>query len=65
MFRASAVMVLNKIDLLPHVAFDVERCITAARRVNPRLVTFQVSATRGDGPADWYTWLRSQVAARE
>jgi hydrogenase nickel incorporation protein HypB len=65
MFRASDVMVLNKIDLLPNVSFDVERCIASAQRVNPRLVTFQVSATRGDGLADWYAWLRSQVSTRE
>ncbi len=65
MFRASDVMVLNKIDLLPHVSFDVERCIASARQVNPRLVTLQVSATRGDGLADWYAWLRSQFPARE
>jgi hydrogenase nickel incorporation protein HypB len=65
MFRASDVMLLNKIDLLPHVSFDVERCIASARRVNPKLAIFQVSATRGDGLADWYAWLRSQVAVRE
>jgi hydrogenase nickel incorporation protein HypB len=65
MFRASDLMVLNKIDLLPYVAFDVERCIASARQVNPRLSIVQVSATRGDGLADWYAWLRSQVAVRE
>ena len=37
MFRASSLMLLNKIDLLPHVSFDVERCLNYARRVNPSL----------------------------
>jgi len=60
MFRASDVMVLNKLDLLPHVHFDVERCIAFARQVNPRLEVVSVSATRGDGLDRWYGWLRSQ-----
>ena len=64
MFRASDGMLLNEIDLLPHVSFDVDRCIAAARRVNPRLAMFPVSATRGDGLTDWYAWLRSQVPVR-
>lgn len=61
MFRASQVMILNKIDLLPYVAFDVERCLAYARRVNPRLRVFQVSALKGDGLRDWYDWLRAEA----
>jgi hydrogenase nickel incorporation protein HypB len=61
MFRAADVMVLNKIDLLPHVRFDVDRCLEHAREVNPRLETLLVSATRGDGLADWYEWLRRRM----
>ncbi len=59
MFRASSVMVLNKIDLLPYVNFDVGRFIDYARQVNPKLRVFQVSATRGDGLAEWFGWLRA------
>jgi hydrogenase nickel incorporation protein HypB len=62
MFRASDVMVLNKIDLLPHLYFDVERCLEDTRLVNPRLTVFQVSATRGDGLEAWYAWIRDQAA---
>ncbi len=62
MFRASDVMVLNKVDLLPHVEFDVDRCIEYAKRVNPRMVVFQVSATRGDGLDGFHDWLRAQAA---
>ncbi len=58
MFRASQVMLLTKIDLLPYVAFDVERCLAYARQVNPGLQIFQVSATSGTGLESWYTWLR-------
>jgi hydrogenase nickel incorporation protein HypB len=57
-FRASDVMLLNKIDLLPHVPFDLDQCLAHARRVNPRLEVFPVSATRGDGLDAWYAWLR-------
>lgn len=60
MFRASEVMVLTKIDLLPYVQFDVDRCIEYARQVNPQIRIFQVSATRGEGLEDWYAWLKSQ-----
>ncbi len=61
MFRASDVMVLNKMDLLPHVEFDVDRCVELAKNVNPRIVVFRVSATRGDGLGGFHDWLRGQV----
>ena len=51
MFRASGLMVLNKIDLLPHVQFDVERCLGHARQVNPRIGVIEGvrDARRGPG----------------
>ncbi|MES2993219.1 MAG: hydrogenase nickel incorporation protein HypB [Pseudomonadota bacterium] len=58
MFAAASLMVLNKIDLLPHVSFDVERCVDMARRVNPGIAVIQLSATRGDGMDDWLHWLQ-------
>ena len=63
MFRASGLMVLNKMDLLPHVEFDEDRCIGFARQVNPKLQVLQLSASRGDGLADWYGWLREQLTS--
>ena len=57
MFHAASLMLLNKIDLLPYVAFDVELAISYARRVNPALVVIQVSATTGEGFEDWLAWL--------
>lgn len=60
MFRASRVMLLNKIDLLPHLRFDVARCVGYARLVNPEIRIFQVSAESGEGMADWYGWLHAQ-----
>ena len=57
MFRASQVMIINKIDLLPYVQFNVDRCIEYAHQVNPHLKIFQVSATTGTGLETWYQWL--------
>jgi hydrogenase nickel incorporation protein HypB len=64
MFRAADLMLLNKVDLLPHVNFDVDRCVTYARQVNPQLRIVQTSATRGDGLATWYDWLRASLRGR-
>jgi hydrogenase nickel incorporation protein HypB len=57
MFAASQLMVINKVDLLPYVDFDVAYCIAAARRINPDIEVLQLSATRGDGMAQWLDWL--------
>ncbi len=57
MFYAADVMIINKIDLLPYVDFDVERCIAFARRVNPTIQILQLSATKGDNFSAWTDWL--------
>jgi hydrogenase nickel incorporation protein HypB len=59
MFHAADLMLLNKVDLLPYLQFDVDRCIDYARRVNPRIKVLRVSAQSGAGLADWYQWLRA------
>ncbi len=58
MFAASDLMILNKIDLLPYVDFEVDRCIDYARRVNPDIEVLQLSAKSGDGMSAWLDWLR-------
>jgi hydrogenase nickel incorporation protein HypB len=63
-FRESDVMILNKIDLLPHVPFSVDRCLAYARQVNPQIRVIQVSALRGDGLEEWYDWIRQQATAK-
>ncbi len=65
MFAAAALMVINKIDLLPHVRFDVARCIELARRVNPQIEIIQLSATTGEGMDDWLHWIALRVAPHE
>lgn len=58
MFAAADLVIVNKIDLLPYVAFDVDACATHARKINPHLSIRAVSATEGTGLDDWYAWLR-------
>jgi len=59
MFHAADLVLLNKIDLLPYLQFDVDRCIEYARRVNPGIKVLQVSATSGAGMDGWYRWIRA------
>lgn len=66
MFHAASLMLLNKVDLLPHLSFDVERCLANARRVNPAIEIIQVSATSGHGMDAWLAWIeRGARAARQ
>ena len=57
MFHNSAVLLLNKTDLLPYLDFDVEACRNYARRINPDIVIFEISARSGEGMEAWYQWL--------
>jgi hydrogenase nickel incorporation protein HypB len=61
MFRTADLVLLTKVDLLPHVEFDVAACVAAARRARPGVEVLEVSATRGDGLDAWYAWVRAQV----
>ena len=61
MIAASDILVINKIDLLPYVTFDVDAAIQAARDINPAIKVFQVSATNGEGLDVWYDWLLAEI----
>lgn len=63
MFRQARYAVLNKMDLLPYVPFDVDRAVAYAREVNPELAFFFTSALTGEGLGSWYEFLRAQVRA--
>lgn len=58
MFYAADLLLLNKVDLLPYLDFDVEKCIEYAKRVNPTIQVLKVSATSGEGMDEWYQWLK-------
>jgi len=61
MFAAADVLLLNKIDLLPYVDFDVARALAYAHRVNPGIRVFQTSARSGEGLSAWFDWLRDGI----
>jgi hydrogenase nickel incorporation protein HypB len=63
MFAASRLMILNKIDLLAHVDFNVDRAVAHARQVNPDIQVMWLSARSGKGLTCWYDWLRRELAA--
>lgn len=60
MFASSQLCIINKIDLLPYVNFQVDRSKEYARRVNPTIQFIELSATTGQGMGDWYKWLEEQ-----
>jgi hydrogenase nickel incorporation protein HypB len=65
MFAAARLMILNKVDLLPHLSFDVERCKAYARRVNPTIEILELSATTGQGMGAWLDWLLANDHAHQ
>ena len=58
-FHTSDVCIINKTDLLPYVDFDIEKAKQMAKRLNPKMEFFEVSAKTGEGFQDWYNWLKS------
>jgi hydrogenase nickel incorporation protein HypB len=64
MFRAGTLVLLNKVDLLPYVRFDVGRFVDALRQVNARAEVIRVSATQGEGLDPWYEWIDRRLDAR-
>jgi hydrogenase nickel incorporation protein HypB len=63
MFAAADLMLLNKIDLLPHLDFDMQSCLAAAHRANPRIDVLPVSARTGEGVAAFYAWIAARHPA--
>jgi hydrogenase nickel incorporation protein HypB len=64
MFAASALMVVTKTDLLPHLDIDVDRLIANARRINPTIGVLKLSAKTGEGMDRWLHWLETARALR-
>lgn len=63
MFQVSRYAVLNKMDLLPYLPFDVDKAVACAREVNPDLQFFFTSALTGEGMERWYGFLRTHARA--
>jgi len=60
MFRGATAVLLNKMDLLPYVSFDVDAFTRHARMVNPKVEVLPLSVTRGEGLPAWYRWLSQE-----
>ncbi|HZQ33177.1 MAG TPA: hydrogenase nickel incorporation protein HypB [Mycobacterium sp.] len=63
MFAAAGLIVINKTDLMPYVDFDLDKCSSYARSVNPDAEIIALSATTGDGIGAWYGWIESSKRA--
>ncbi|WP_188261418.1 hydrogenase nickel incorporation protein HypB [Azospirillum tabaci] len=62
MFAGADLLLVNKVDLLPHLTFDVARMIAYARQLKPGLRVIEVSATAGQGLEAWYGWIEEGLA---
>lgn len=62
MFHSSTLCIINKIDLLPYVSFNVEKAKEYARKVNHTLEIIELSCTSGEGLQLWYDWLKARVS---
>lgn len=61
MFFTSNICIINKIDLLPYLKFDIEKLKENAKKVNPNIQFFEVSATSGEGMEAWYEFLKNKI----
>jgi len=65
MYRDVQVLIINKIDLLPYVPFDMDYYKCGVEVLNPGVVTFPVSCRTGEGMGEWTDWLVKQVKNRQ
>lgn len=61
MFQESKVLLINKMDLMPYVSFDLERAKRDALGLNKGLKIIEVSCKTGEGLDEWFTWLSEQI----
>ena len=64
MFKESRVLLISKVDLLPHLRCDIEKIKEAARSINPDLIIFEISSYTGQGLDDWHNWILEQTAVK-
>jgi hydrogenase nickel incorporation protein HypB len=65
MFLNASVLVINKIDLIPHVNCDVDTIKRNALQINPKLKIFETSCTTGAGIEEWCNWLKERARSKE
>jgi hydrogenase nickel incorporation protein HypB len=64
-FFKSELLILNKVDLLSYVPFDITAVVANARRVHPGMEVMKISCITGDGLDEWLTWLQRRQAAQQ
>jgi hydrogenase nickel incorporation protein HypB len=64
MFQVSSVLLLNKIDLLPYLDFDMERFQGDASKVNPKLKVMAISCKTGAGLDTWFSWIEDRASKK-
>ena len=64
MFRNASVLIINKIDLLPHLDCDIAALKRSALQINPSLEVFETSCRTGAGIQEWCAWLVQQSTAK-
>jgi hydrogenase nickel incorporation protein HypB len=62
MYRGVEVVLLNKIDLLPYVSFDMEYFRRGVETLNPGVAVFPLSCRTGDGLTAWMDWIRDRLS---
>jgi hydrogenase nickel incorporation protein HypB len=63
MFRVSDLMVINKVDLLPYVDFDMDSAKKHAKTINPSIKIYETSCKTGEGVENWITWLEKKISS--
>ena len=61
MFRESDVLIISKTDVMPYFDFDLNKCVERAKKLNPGIVVFPLSAKTGEGFDAWENWLKQAV----
>lgn len=64
-YRGLDVLIINKVDLLPYIPFNMQYFRDGVAMLNPNLETFEVSGMKGDGMAAWTAWLSDRVSAQQ
>ena len=64
-FNVSSALVINKIDLLPYLDFDIEKARSESQRINPDIEILETSCKTGEGLQVWYDWLKAKVKERD
>ena len=61
MFSICDVLLINKVDVLPYFDFDLEKCKSYVKKLNPNMIIIPISSKTGKGMDEWYQWLQDET----